>query len=124
MQMNHYSSQSDKVLVVDDEMDVCFLLKSILSAAGKEVEVCNTLAQCEKKIRTFQPKYLILDVNLPDGNGLDRMEQLKSVDPSLNIIVHSAINTPQNIQIAEQKGAQAFISKPLNRHELLECLDQ
>lgn len=108
-----------KVMIVDDEEDVCFLIKSILQSHGFQVSVCHTIKCCEREINEIEPQFMILDINLPDGNGLDLLAKLHDSESNVKVIMHSAQDTTENRKKAEQGGAAGFLTKPINRAALL-----
>lgn len=111
---------SPTVLVVDDEIDVGFLIRSFLTSKGLTVEVANTARDCLKQVASLKPTHVILDINLPDGNGLNLLPQVKAIAPAASVFMHSAQDTEENRRLAIERGASGFLKKPLNQTQLLE----
>lgn len=117
------SQAEGRVLIVDDEPDVCFLIASMLRPTRYQTAICHNLSECERQLDDFSPTHVILDINLPDGNGLDMLGTINNNFPGVNVIMHSALDTKENRNKAEQLGAAGFLKKPINRQLLFERLD-
>ncbi|GAB4383219.1 MAG: hypothetical protein Kow0075_15290 [Salibacteraceae bacterium] len=111
-----------RVLVVDDGPDVCFLIRSVLAKNSIPSDHARNIATCLSKISSFNPTHIILDINLPDGNGLDALSLIKQRYPHIGVIMHSALDTRENREMAKQHKADGFLKKPLNKNHLLELL--
>lgn len=85
-----------RVLIVDDEVDLCMLIKSYLSKKNYEVHTAHTLSEGVQKIATISPDVLLLDNNLPDGMGWKEAENIHKQFPNLNITLISAYQTPRD----------------------------
>lgn len=101
-----------KVLIIDDEEDICLLLKSQLTRKAYEVQYALSLQDGLKQMEDFAPAILILDNNLPDGMGIETLPVLKKKYPDTRLLVISAYTSL--IDQAIRNGADAFISKPFN----------
>lgn len=110
---------SKRILVVDDEPDVRFILQNILKSQGFYTEQSESIKQCFIQIERFEPDVIILDIDLPDGSGLDALPKIKESHPQTTVIINSALDTSDNRQLAKERGADAFIGKPLNKQKLL-----
>lgn len=108
---------------MDDEADVRFLVKSALKSRGCEVDGSANLKECLQMLDRYQPDYLILDIDLPDGSGLDAIPTIKQYAPQTDIIINSALGTAQNKARAEELGVEIFLTKPLDRGELFKVLE-
>lgn len=115
---------SNRVLIVDDEIDICLLLKSLLRSQSVESSFVQTLADAEEAIGQLQPSILFLDMNLPDGNGIQKIELFKKQSPNTNIIMMSAYDTIEDRRKALEKGADNFLSKPFTRKQILDIVHQ
>jgi DNA-binding response OmpR family regulator len=79
-----------KVLVTDDEEDYGTIMKNYFSARGYDVKLAFTLQDCMENLRSFQPDILLLDNNLPDGQGWDAVAEIVEKNPHLRIFLVSA----------------------------------
>lgn len=88
---------SKKVLIVDDEKDFGLLLRSFLSRRGYEVHLAQTLHAGMNALDTIKPDILILDNNLPDGLGWDKMESILNQQEGIRLILISAYHHDHSI---------------------------
>ncbi len=103
----------DSVLIIDDEAEICFLLAGMLKQKKMQTSVAYTLTDGYNKLN-MDPGFLFLDINLPDGSGLDLLAKIRREHPSLKIIVISAYDGDKERDEARRKGADAFIGKPFS----------
>lgn len=115
---------SNNVLIVDDEIDICLLLKSLLKSQSIDSSFVQTLADAEISLEHTDPRILFLDMNLPDGNGIQKIEGFKKTNPNTNIVMMSAYDTIEDRKKALDKGADLFLSKPFSRKQILDIVNQ
>jgi DNA-binding response OmpR family regulator len=111
------------ILVVDDERDLCNLLTLICRRKNFTVSCAFSLQDAKIQIETF-PKLMFLDNNLPDGEGLEMIEQLKALSPFTKIVF---ITASSDLKIKEQaftRGADYFLAKPFQLQGVREILSQ
>lgn len=107
-----------KILIVDDEEDLCLLMKIYFTRKNYEVNIANTLQEGLMKIASFKPDVLFLDNNLPDGLGWDEAPILLDKYPSLSIHLISAFhpNIPNHID----QHRLRVMEKPFTQKQLSE----
>jgi DNA-binding NtrC family response regulator len=112
-------SSAGSVLIVDDEAEIRESLRTLLELEGYEVEVASTGDEGLVRIgeRTFD--LVLLDVALPDHNGLDLLVDLRGMDLSMSVVMITAYGTVENAVRAMQSGAANFIQKPWDNEKLL-----
>jgi two-component system nitrogen regulation response regulator NtrX len=103
-----------RVLVVDDEPNIGLSLQMILEGEGYNVLVCRTAAEFHSKAARYRPDVCLLDVRLPDGNGIEFLPALQV--PAVMISGHSTIADAVD---ALRAGAFDFLEKPLARDKVL-----
>jgi twitching motility two-component system response regulator PilH len=110
-----------KVLVVDDSWTDLTLMASPLREGGFEVITAVDGDEAVEKALTEQPQCVLLDVVLPRQNGFQVCRRLKQMDQSrhIPIILISGKNTPLDVRWGLQQGADAYITKPFSKEELL-----
>ena len=113
-----------KVLIVDDELDICYLLSGILKQKNFRTGFVNCLSDAEIALRNDTPSLLFLDNRLPDGFGLDFIPYVKKNYPQLKIVMISAHDSSSDRKRAYEGGADLFIGKPLNRDLINEAIRQ
>jgi len=102
----------DRILIIDDEVEVCILLEYYLVKKNKQTAFSTTLSDGIEQFKKTNPNLLILDHNLPDGLGIENIAKFKALNPSLLIVVISAMSNLKNEAL--QKGADYFIEKPIS----------
>ena len=100
------------ILIIDDEKELCILLENFLSKKTRTIDHSNSLEHGMEKFKQMNPDLLILDHNLPDGNGIDNISFFKQLNNSLQVIIISAMSNLKNEAI--EKGADFFIEKPIS----------
>jgi two-component system, OmpR family, response regulator len=103
-----------KVVIIDDEQDLCMLIKSYLLQQGFLVFTSHSLADGMKMIRDIDPDVLIMDNNLPDGSGWDNLNLIRGQLPNTKIILISAFNSPSGSAIQDV----SIIEKPVSLMKL------
>lgn len=113
-----------KILIVDDEGDVCYLLSKLLKQRELEFENVNTLAQAEILLKEETPDIIFLDHNLPDGLGINFIDYVKKNHPNIKIVIITAHDSLKTKNRALKKGADFFIAKPFTSEQIYKCVDQ
>ncbi|MFN8285718.1 MAG: response regulator [Chitinophagales bacterium] len=103
--------RSAKVLIIDDDRDLCFLLKNILQSKVEDVNIATTLEEGKQILSSQKPDVIFLDNNLSDGQGVKHISQFKSIVPEAKIILISAMHNTK--EKALEHGADAFVEKPI-----------
>jgi DNA-binding response OmpR family regulator len=111
-----------KVLVVDDEVDICTLLKRHLEKGGQEVSYCLTIKDALKDLSTNSYDMIFVDLNLTDGSGYDLISSLTDTNRNAAIIVISAYDSEK--QKAMQAGASLFVPKPFTNKSISDALQR
>jgi two-component system KDP operon response regulator KdpE len=106
------------VLVVDDEPQIVRGLKIILRSAGYAVEAAETKAEAMVALSSRPPDALVLDLVLPDGQGVDVCREVRSWS-RLPILVLSAVGDEREKVRALDAGADDYVTKPFGTDELL-----
>ncbi|WNM61244.1 response regulator [Candidatus Nitrospira neomarina] len=113
------SSSSSPILVVDDEQDIVLTLRDLLEADGHNINVASTGGTALECIKLHSPSVVILDVKLPDMDGLLVLEKMTKAVPGLPIIILSSYTTLDDVTgPLEEQGAFAYLHKPINRSEI------
>ena len=108
-----------KLLIVEDNVE---LQESIFEVLSSEYFVCETAgnhAEASEKIYLYGYDVLIVDINLPDGSGLDIIRKMKSISPETGIIVISARDRLNHKIEGLELGADDYITKPFDMAELV-----
>lgn len=111
----------ERILVLDDEPDVTELLQYKLEQAGYRVNVLNDPLAFVARVREFEPDLMILDIMMPELNGL-QLCRIARADPSMKdipIIFLTAKGEAEDRVTGLETGADDYISKPFNSKELI-----
>jgi CheY-like chemotaxis protein len=109
-------SRRGRVLVVDDHDFNLRLLERLLEREGREVRAAGSLAAAERALAEEEPAMIVLDMNLPDGSGLELTRRLKS-EPrtaSIPIVACTAAVMQSDEERALEAGCDAFVAKPID----------
>jgi len=109
----------NRVLIVDDELNIGRSLRLILEREGYAVAVCGSTSECRAHPETPRTDVFLLDVRLPDGNGIDLLRELRAggnLAPAIMISGHGTITEAVE---ATRAGAFDFLEKPLSRDKVL-----
>jgi two-component system, NtrC family, response regulator AtoC len=107
-----------KILIVDDEAAIRYALAEALRSWGYEPLQADSVASAKKLFLQEEPGVAVLDIDLPDGSGLDVLTDIKEQQPeAVAIMITGNVNVP-NVITALRGGAHDFISKPIRLEEL------
>lgn len=115
-QSAHFN-QSKKILIVEDEVLFARAVQKRLQKAGFECEHVENLADARAIIKQFNADLVLLDMRLPDGNGLDLLSEL--VAKGMTTIVMTAYGEVSDAVTAMKLGANDYLKKPIDLEELL-----
>ena len=107
------------ILVVDDEIEIREGLEALLTSENFQVTLADTGAAGLQKLEDNPYDLMLLDVSLPDRNGLELLREIRLRDPQLSIILITAYGSIDMARAAFKGGAQDFITKPWSNDELV-----
>ena len=102
-----------KALIVEDSTTLCAIYEAYLSGLGLEIHAVTSLTEAKKSVVLFRPDFVLLDIELPDGNGLDLISELDTVHPKPVSIVMTGHGS-EWAERALAKGAADFLAKPFD----------
>lgn len=108
-----------KILIIEDETELAKSIAEYLSEENYLCEFATTFAEAIHKIEMFQYDCILLDIMLPDGNGLKILEELKSQNKQDGVIIISAKNALDDKIKGLQLGADDYLTKPFHLSELM-----
>ncbi|MBM4146408.1 MAG: sigma-54-dependent Fis family transcriptional regulator [Nitrospira sp.] len=106
------------ILVVDDEPSICSLFSKYLTNAGYSVKEASCLKEAKEAIKSIQFNAVMLFMMLPDGNGIDWIKDLREASPDVAIIVITGGGDIPVAVEAIRRGADNFLTKPVNLADL------
>lgn len=114
---------SNGILIVDDAAFMRMMIKDVLTKNGFEVigEAENG-ARAIEKYKELQPNLTIMDITMPEIDGIQAVKEIKKMDPSAKIIMCSAMGQQAMVIEAIQAGAKDFIVKPFQADRVIEAV--
>ena len=107
------------ILLVDDQDTIRFFLEKTLKQEGYEAVTARTGAEAIEKAREVVPDLVLLDLKLPDMDGLEVLRRIKEVFPEIGVVMITAFGDIETAVTAMKHGAYDFVSKPINLDQLL-----
>ena len=106
-----------KTLIVEDSATLCAIYSQYLDGSGLDVAAVETLAEARASLSQLAPQLVLLDIELPDGNGLDLMDDLKRISPRPAVVVMTG-HGADFAERAIESGADDFLNKPFDAARL------
>jgi len=110
------------VLVVEDNPDIVVSLQDLLTHDGYTVHTADSCAGALARLRAHHFNAVLLDVTLPDGDGLEVLATIQQLDPNLPVIIVTASTATEKTVGSLTRGAFAYMTKPYHREELRQTL--
>ncbi len=111
-----------RILVVDDEQDVCDMLEKFLKIKGYEVSTALSGKEALTLVKEEKPHIVLLDIRMPEMDGLECLERIKEIDKEIGVIMITALKQEEVGKKAMELGAYDYITKPLSLQYLQDCL--
>ncbi|MFA5806655.1 MAG: response regulator, partial [Melioribacteraceae bacterium] len=108
-----------KILIVDDDKDMRQLLSDILKSEGYEVRTAESGKKALKEIKVIRPEIVLLDIRLPEMNGIEILKEIKKLNKSIIVIIITAYGEIQNAVDAMKLGAFDYFTKPFHNEEII-----
>ena len=125
MKTKHYlNNEALKVLIIDDESDICYLLSMLLKTKNLDTHYVNNLSDATLALEKDIPEIIFLDNHLPDGLGINYIEYIKNNYPNSKIVMITAHDTANDRTKALSVGADKFIGKPFTRDLIYKTVEQ
>ncbi|MFZ5470630.1 MAG: response regulator [Myxococcota bacterium] len=115
-----------KILLIDDSEITLAMEKSVLEARGYEVRATSSLVEFEKMLQVWRPDLILTDIHMPEATGADICRTLKNEygTQDIPIVLFSSLNDAELGKLAEQVGADGFLSKANGLDALGEKVDE
>ena len=107
-----------KILIVEDEIELLDSMSSYLKNEDFICEQASTFFEAEDKLISFNYDIILLDINLPDGSGIDLLKLIKEKSPTTGVLIVSAKNSLDDKLTGLDLGADDYITKPFHLAEL------
>jgi YesN/AraC family two-component response regulator len=115
-----------KILVVDDEMEILQALPSILERLGYQAATANSGKEAIEKYKAWQPDVVLMDIGMPIMDGLTCIGKIADYDPNAKAIIISGYEEDvlDGLDQRKKKLIKGFLGKPFGKHELSAALAQ
>jgi two-component system alkaline phosphatase synthesis response regulator PhoP len=117
--MNRPQSQTQRILVVEDEESIALGVRDALQHAGFQAEVVHDGARALERIRAEQPDLVVLDLMLPGMSGLDVLDTLRKEKRTTRVVILTALATENDLVRGFELGADDYMKKPFSPRELV-----
>ncbi len=107
------------VLIIDDHLATCTMLQQMIQRINHHAEYCHELGDGMTKVLSGQFDVVFLDVNMPDGNGLDALKKIQQISEPPEVIIITGAGNRSGAELAIKNGAWDYIQKPLSPKEIL-----
>lgn len=113
------------ILVCDDAMFMRQSLIQMLKPAGHQViaEAGNGL-ECIEQYKLHKPDIVLMDITMPDMDGLTALKKLKEIDNNVKVIMVSAMGQMNMVIEAVESGAKDFVVKPFEQEKIIQCIER
>jgi DNA-binding NtrC family response regulator len=118
------NSEARRILIIDDERPILMTLEALLTRHGYQTETATTATLGLRAMKTNSAALVLLDLQLPDADGLETLERLKKDFGDSQVIILTAHDSLNNAIESIKRGAFHFISKPYAPEELLSLVEQ
>jgi DNA-binding NtrC family response regulator len=118
------TSENRRILIIDDERPILMTLEALLGRHGYHPDVAANAANGMRLLQSKSPALVLLDLQLPDADGLHMLEQIKADHPDTQVIILTAHDSLNNAIESIKRGAYHFISKPYAPEELLSLVEK
>lgn len=110
-----------KIAVIDDQVEITDLLKTILENEGYQVKVYNESKNVIEKLREYLPSLIMLDIHMPEVNGIEVLKKIKEdkIIKNIPVIMLTVDGSPEEINTSISYGANSYILKPAKKEEIL-----
>lgn len=110
-----------KILIAEDNPEGAELLEAYLDGSGYDIEVAVDGDDTLRKVKSFQPDLVLLDVMMPKISGFEVCKRIRANPETRDIIIHmiTALDQHHDIDRAVEVGTNDFLTKPINKTELL-----
>ena len=118
------TTENRRILIIDDERPILMTLEALLGRHGYHPEVAANASTGMRLLQSKPPALVLLDLQLPDADGLQMLEQIKVDHPDTQVIILTAHDSLNNAIESIKRGAYHFISKPYAPEELLSLVEK
>ncbi len=116
--------KKDVILIVDDDLDFLESISEVLKENGYRIDTAKTGSEALEKTKDEFYALILIDVKLPDMEGIDFLKRIEETDPEMRKIIVTGYPSIENAKDALNFGAHAYLIKPLEIEDLLGTIDE
>lgn len=105
---------NEMIMIVEDDVELNRGLCTAFKSEGRTVVSVSSIRNAREQLSIFKPALLLLDINLPDGSGVDLLKEIRSTSPDLPVILLTANDTDDDVVTGLEAGADDYITKPFS----------
>ncbi len=113
-----------KILVIDDEKEICEITRSFLSRKHYDVTTATCGKEAMEIVAREKPQVILLDLRLGSESGLDLLEKIRQVSEDSKVVMVTALDDDASIRQAQSLGAADYITKPFSASFLYELINK
>jgi two-component system chemotaxis response regulator CheY len=113
-----------KILIVDDAEFLRVRISKMLSGDGHQIAEAGNGAKALELYQTFHPNVVLMDITMPEMDGLSALKAIRSIDPKAQVIMLTALGQESVVLEAIKSGARDFIVKPFERDRVLSAISK
>ena len=112
--------QANKVLIVDDEEEICLMLRDFLADEGYDVSYACSADAAMRQLQGVRPALMLLDIKMPGKTGIQFLKEIKAFDPKVVVVMITALKDIDTFKQCREAGASDYITKPIDLNYLRE----
>lgn len=112
--------QANKVLIVDDEEEICLMLRDFLADEGYDVSYACSADAAMQQLQGVRPALMLLDIKMPGKTGIQLLKEIKAFDPKVVVVMITALKDIDTFKQCREAGASDYITKPIDLNYLRE----
>jgi DNA-binding NtrC family response regulator len=116
--------EGKRVLIVDDDKDIVRIVQTMLEGRGWSISAAYSGSEALEKVASKKPDVVLLDIMMPEMNGIEVLKRIKKIDANARIIMITAFGDVESYLDSMELGAFEYINKPFETDELLELIER
>ncbi len=104
----------ERILVVDDEIEQCNVLKKFLTLKGYEVYTATNGPTAIDEVKRVRPHIVLLDIRMPEMGGIEVLKEIKKTDPTVGVVMVTGVTDEEDARKTFELGAYDYITKPID----------
>ncbi len=110
----------NRVLIVDDEEEICLMLRDFLAEEGYDVSYVTSPEAALQQVQELRPALVLLDYKMPGKTGAELLKEIKALDPKVVVVMVTAMKDIDTFKQCREAGASDYITKPVDLNYLRE----